>query len=172
MSLREDTRLLVLGFLCLVTPRALSKGTKKSIHLASLTLLSPFYTNTLNLHRRLNLLWYPLEGGFMQLITDLALKRRFGGHPYFSKCWDLTSLECRRKLKSKSKMFCYLHPIESSKDTCAPTHSLLHTSSNIHSNIVLLLKGVAKLTWCFKFYEFGLRFLKENDRYPILLLRI
>ena len=27
------------------------------------------------------------------------------------------------------------------------------------------IKGVAKKTWCFEFYNFGLRFLKENDRY-------
>jgi hypothetical protein len=34
------------------------------------------------------------------------------------------------------------------------------------------IKGVAKKMWCFKFDNFGLRFVKENDRYSILLLRI
>jgi hypothetical protein len=35
-----------------------------------------------------------------------------------------------------------------------------------------ILKGVAKKTWCFEFYNVGLRFLKENYIYPFLLLGI
>jgi hypothetical protein len=34
------------------------------------------------------------------------------------------------------------------------------------------LKGVAKKNWCFKFDNFGLLFLQENDRCPFLLLGI
>ena len=34
------------------------------------------------------------------------------------------------------------------------------------------IKCVAKTTWYFEFYKFGLCFLKENDRYPFLLIRM
>jgi hypothetical protein len=34
---------------------------------------------------------------------------------------------------------------------------------------IVIIKGVAKKNWCFKFYNFGLRFLKENVRYPFSL---
>jgi hypothetical protein len=34
------------------------------------------------------------------------------------------------------------------------------------------LNGVAKKNWCFQFSNFGLRFLKENDIYLFLFLRI
>jgi hypothetical protein len=34
------------------------------------------------------------------------------------------------------------------------------------------LKGVAKKKGCFEFHNFGLSFLKENDRYPFLFSRI
>ena len=40
------------------------------------------------------------------------------------------------------------------------------------SNQSKLLKGVAKKRGCFKFYNFCLYFLKENDSYPYLVLRI
>jgi hypothetical protein len=33
-----------------------------------------------------------------------------------------------------------------------------------HNQLFLILKGVAKNTRCFEFYNFGLCFLKENDR--------
>ena len=41
-----------------------------------------------------------------------------------------------------------------------------------HIQATRKLKGVANKTWTFKFYNFGLRCLKENDRYPFVLLKI
>jgi hypothetical protein len=33
------------------------------------------------------------------------------------------------------------------------------------------LKGVANKRWCFKFYNFGLHFLKENHAYPFFVVK-
>ena len=40
----------------------------------------------------------------------------------------------------------------------------LNAENNIH-------KGCCKKNWCFEFYNFGLNFLKQNERCPFLFLR-
>ena len=56
---------------------------------------------------------------------------------------------------------CDINPISHSIPGCYFTQAKIY-----------IIKGVAKKTWSFKFYNFSLCFLKENDRYPFLSLRI